>query len=404
MFYNKKQATADYALEAAAKPRFLEDTPESHKKQYFECWKNVIPEDVLNKMLNLYLYKLPRELSTKPFTEAKYKKDYIERENILIDLKSAYITLYKAFYSDSEHKVTDFTLARSIAYACKRLQDELEIMSTLCSVKYKENEAGMSLLKYLIISDEQLLPDIDTVDTVLGIDIETTGLNPITSYIIDVGYENMDMKNHDSSNNTSEHDTNEAKTLENVEKKPTKLKDCMYVTNRGYSAQGAYNQSRAMFGFGDDVRSILGNPTEKINGISGNILENFSAFDEYPNAQKNLLDTLMSAPVVAHNARFEHNFFTANIKGYAENYRDGKITLIDTMSMSKKWDTHDDKAHGSNSLEAYAKRWGALPKKGSEMHLGLEDAHIMLVAMKNHLESLKNQDSSDSEAGKTTKK
>lgn len=386
------------ALEAAAKPRFLEDTAESHKKQYFECWKNVIPEDVLNKMLNLYLYTLPRELSTKPFVEAKYKKDYVERENILIDLKSAYITLYKAFYSDSEHKVADFSLARNIAYACKRLQDELEIMATLCSVKYKENEAGMSLLKYPIISDEQFLPDIDTVDTVLGIDIETTGLNPITSYIIDVGYENMDMKTHVSSNNTSKLSLDDkAQNLASAVKWLSKNhNDDMYVSNRGYSAQGAYNQSRAMFGFGEgEVRGLLGNPTEKINGITSNILEHFVSFDEYEDAQKNLLNTLMSAPVVAHNARFEHNFFTANIRGYAENYRDGRIKLIDTMSMSKKWDTHEDKAHGSNSLEAYAKRWGALPKQGSEMHLGLEDAHIMLVAMKNHLESLRNQDSSD---------
>ena len=45
----------------------------------------------------------------------------------------------------------------------------------------------------------------------------------------------------------------------------------------------------------------------------------------------------------------------------------------------------DEHPHGNNTLDAYAKRQGALDASKSERHLGLEDTHIMLVAMKHHL-------------------
>ena len=83
----------------------------------------------------------------------------------------------------------------------------------------------------------------------------------------------------------------------------------------------------------------------------------------------------------------------AGTAGYAESYRAGNITIIDTLPMSRRWDDgsipDDEHPYGDNTLESYAKRQGALDSSKSERHLGLEDAHIMLVAMKRHLAMLR---------------
>ena len=115
----------------------------------------------------------------------------------------------------------------------------------------------------------------------------------------------------------------------------------------------------------------------------------FRLFDEWPEAQVGLLQRLEQQPYVAHNARFEHSFFMLNVAGYAESYRAGNITIIDTLPMSRRWDEgsipDDEHPYGNNTLDAYAKRQGALDASQNERHLGLEDTHIMLVAMKHHL-------------------
>lgn len=53
-----------------------------------------------------------------------------------------------------------------------------------------------------------------------------------------------------------------------------------------------------------------------------------------------------------------------NVAGYAESYRAGNITIIDTLPMSRRWDEgsipDDEHPHGNNTLDAYAKRQGAL--------------------------------------------
>lgn len=98
---------------------------------------------------------------------------------------------------------------------------------------------------------------------------------------------------------------------------------------------------------------------------------------------------------MAHNATFEHSWFMLNVAGYAESYRAGRITIIDTLPMSRQWDPGsvptNEHPYGDNTLDAYAKRQGALDSAHNERHLGLEDSHIMLVAMKHHLAALKAQ-------------
>lgn len=158
-----------------------------------------------------------------------------------------------------------------------------------------------------------------------------------------------------------------------------------------YETGDAYGQARLSFGV-PTQNALLGNPLIlDLTGIDvrDRASADFRLFDEWPEAQIGLLQRLEQQPYVAHNARFEHSFFMLNVAGYAESYRAGNITIIDTLPMSRRWDEgsipDDEHPHGNNTLDAYAKRQGALDASKSERHLGLEDTHIMLVAMKHHL-------------------
>lgn len=216
------------------------------------------------------------------------------------------------------------------------------------------------------------LPGRD-VDNVMGIDIETTGTDPARVYIIDVGFEYMNM----------------------ISPRPADAPAGYQYEQGYYEAGDAYGQSRLAFGVPAE-NAALGNPLIlDLTGIDvrtrsvAEAASSFRLFDEWPAAQIGLLQRLEQQPYVAHNARFEHSFFMLNVAGYAESYRAGNITIIDTLPMSRRWDEgsipDDEHPHGNNTLDAYAKRQGALDASKSERHLGLEDTHIMLVAMKHHL-------------------
>jgi DNA polymerase III epsilon subunit-like protein len=221
------------------------------------------------------------------------------------------------------------------------------------------------------------LPGRD-VDTVMGIDIETTGIDPVREYIIDVGFEFMNM----ASPRPGDSSASGAYAYE----------------QEYYDAGDAYGQARLSFGV-PEANAEHGN--ELIRRLTGIDVRQRSAadghrlFDEWPEAQTGLLSRLTQQPYVAHNATFEHNYFMVNVAGYAEAYRAGHITIIDTLPMSRQWDpgaVPDEKhPYGDNALDSYAKRQGALDGAHAERHLGLEDAHIMLVAMKHHLAWLKEQ-------------
>ena len=228
------------------------------------------------------------------------------------------------------------------------------------------------------------LPGRDVAD-VIGIDIETTGTDPARDYIIDVGFECMDVSAGPS-----------ATAVANPEADAQAAAGGYRYERESYAADGAYGQARLPFGV--TARAARhGNPfIARLTGID--IAErgpesDIRLFDEWPAAQRGLLTRLEQRPYVAHNATFEHKFFMLTIAGYAESYRAGHITIIDTMPMSRQWDpgSAPDDAHpyGDNRLESYAKRQSALPANESERHLGLEDAHIMLVAMRRHLADLR---------------
>lgn len=184
------------------------------------------------------------------------------------------------------------------------------------------------------------------VGKVLGIDVETTGLNPLRSWLVNAGW---------------------------------------LMTDLNDPAGKTWGEASRSYGV-PTVRAALGNPTEYISGISTDDLNGFKRIDDDVMAQQDILDVVTSHPYVAHSSRTEDSFFVQNVAGYAEAKRDGLIRIIDSRSVSQRLDDYPGKI--SNKLEDYAKRWGVLPEDGKERHLGLDDSTIMLKALGRNLRSL----------------
>ena len=151
----------------------------------------------------------------------------------------------------------------------------------------------------------------------MGIDIETTGTDPARVYIIDAGFEFMNM----------------------ISPRPAG-EPAATATNR-IITRPAMHMARHVLSFGVPAQNaLLGNPLIlDLTGIDvrDRASADFRLFDEWPEAQIGLLQRLEQQPYVAHNARFEHSFFMLNVAGYAESYRAGNITIIDTLPMSRRW-------------------------------------------------------------------
>lgn len=198
------------------------------------------------------------------------------------------------------------------------------------------------------------------VETMVGIDLETTGVSPNDSYIVDAGWESFDM-----------------------------------AAGHAFDAERhtyGVSDQRMGLGFKDDITALTGISTQTVDG--------FLPFQEDPDAQLRMLDALAGHIMVAHNARFERSFLIRNCAGFAESLRDGTIRIIDSMKVAQH--SEDMRTQGFK-LDDYARRNHALDadrdtcvpasdggtlhldQDETERHLGLEDAHIMMRAMHNQL-------------------
>lgn len=359
-------------------------------------------------------------------------RDYATRRRI----EAVLAMTVRTFMGDFDRTITSFRLPRALAYANRRLNDEIALLIAIGHdrglwVAQERNEHGTNTVlltegpnwpegkdmhdvqdhsiaidarRREISAKERTQRDAQrtlvahatgsepanattssqssqwrraylpgrAVDTVMGIDLETTGINPWRNYIIDAGFEFMNMRS--------------PLPIDAVQKD-------LYVAD-GYKTGDAYGQARLSFGVPQRCAQVDHPFIRELTGIDVRKLasDNLIAFDEWPSAQRALLQRLEQQPYVAHNATFEHKYFQFNVEGYAERYRDGGIIIIDTLPMSQFWDESSqptaEHPHGNNTLDAYAKRMGAMPQDQHERHLGLEDAHIMLVAMKHQLQEL----------------
>lgn len=335
-----------------------------------------------------------------------------------------------AFMTDFDRAVSSYRLARALAYANRRLNDEILCLIDRGVAELRwtasEERRGRATVQVLTVGDgagddmedvrdrtadilearsdrrrrqrelsgresagrtpsttghgdsdwrDVYLPGRD-VDHVMGIDIETTGIDPARVYVIDAGFEYMNMRSPRPADTGRQ-----------------------YRYEQEYYEQGdAFGQARLSFGVPARAARRANPLIADLTGIDVRTRgpqSGLRTFDDWPEAQIGLLNRLTEQPYVAHNAAFEHGFFMLNVAGYAESYRAGRITIIDTMPMSRRWDPgsapDDDHPYGDNRLDSYAKRQGALAQDKNERHLGLEDTHIMLVAMKRHLAVLREE-------------
>lgn len=176
--------------------------------------------------------------------------------------------------------------------------------------------------------------------TVVGIDLETTGRNPDRGYIINVGWETMDL-------------TPDAKP-ENGE--------AVYC-----GLPPAWEGRRV--------------PLERVHHITPEMLAGKTPFRQDKELQKRLLKLLRSKPFLAHNAAFEDSWLMLFLDGYAEGRKAGKIIPIDTRDICRRIDIDmrglPRESHPA-TLENWARRRGTLDAAESEQHLGLDDTDLML--------------------------
>ena len=178
---------------------------------------------------------------------------------------------------------------------------------------------------------------------VLGIDIETTGRAPERGYIINVGWELMDL-------------TSDA------------------VPEGGESV---------FCGLPDMYREA-GVPLADIHQITWADVEGKKPFREDTELQKRLLSLMKKRPYVAHNAAFEDSWFMLHLPGYAEARRAGKIIVIDSRQICRSIDEEVrtlPRESSPASLENWARRRGTLAQDEAERHLGLDDTNLMLRTM-----------------------
>lgn len=125
--------------------------------------------------------------------------------------------------------------------------------------------------------------------TVLGVDIETTGRAPERGYIINVGWEIMEL-----TSDAVPHD-----------------------------AEAHYCGLPDIYR-GEDV------PLSNIHHITWDDIDGKKPFRENKELQKQLLKLMKKYPYMAHNAAFEDSWFKIHLDGYAEARRAGKIIVIDS--------------------------------------------------------------------------
>ena len=176
--------------------------------------------------------------------------------------------------------------------------------------------------------------------TVLGIDIETTDRYPDRGYIINVGFELMDL-------------TPDAEP---------------------------YDPEVHFCGIPEMYRK-RGVPLERIHHITWADLDGQTPFRENKALQAKILKLMKKYPYMAHNAAFEDSWFTLHLDGYAEARKAGKIVPIDTRDICRQLDPEVKtlpRESSPASLENWARRRGTLQASENEVHQGLDDTNLML--------------------------
>lgn len=183
--------------------------------------------------------------------------------------------------------------------------------------------------------------------TVTGVDLETTGANPVRGYIINTGWESMALEPH-------------------------------------AEPSGAHT---AMSGL-PELYERTGIPFTQMHHITWPDVAGRPAFRRDRELQARLLAELKARPFMAHNAVFEDSWLLMNVDGYAEARKAGDILPIDSMTICRLLDPdvrQPRRGSGPYRMENWARRRGVLAPDEHERHLGLDDADLMLLTVREEL-------------------
>lgn len=124
----------------------------------------------------------------------------------------------------------------------------------------------------------------------------------------------------------------------------------------------------------------VGVGAEEVHHISLEDIQGQKSFED-PENQREILELLKGGIMVAHNAPYETNFLKVHLKGFAQAYANGEITILDTMQLARNLmlDTPN------NKLEWFAKGNGI---DYVDAHRALNDAEMMMDALFNFQNSL----------------
>lgn len=184
--------------------------------------------------------------------------------------------------------------------------------------------------------------------TYVGIDLETTGDDPLRGYIINTGW-----------------------VTARLERGSAPCDERSY-----YSGLPGFYQERPI-------------PFEYVHHITWQDVQDKQQFRDDRDLQSLVLSVLTAHPYMAHHAIFEHEWFLYCLDGYAEAFKNGEVLPIDTQEICRKLDEDVNDIPLNQrpaALENWAKRRGTLKDDEKEKHLGEADAKLMMRTVLAELE------------------
>lgn len=184
--------------------------------------------------------------------------------------------------------------------------------------------------------------------TYVGIDLETTGDDPLRGYIINTGWVTARLERGSAP----------------------------YDERSYYSGLPGFYQERPI-------------PFEYVHHITWQDVMGKQQFRDDRDLQSLVLSVLTAHPYMAHHAIFEHEWFLYCLDGYAEAFKNGEVLPIDTQEICRKLDEDVNDIPLNQrpaALENWAKRRGTLKDDEKEKHLGEADAKLMMRTVLAELE------------------
>lgn len=128
------------------------------------------------------------------------------------------------------------------------------------------------------------------------------------------------------------------------------------------------------------VKEGIGIGETSVHRIELDTIKGKPSFDS-PEIQKKILEYLLSGVIVAHNATFEKGFLIVNLPGFAEELDAGNIKILDTMNLTANLMIEAP----DNRLQNFAEHNG-IPYEGA--HNATTDTYMMMKALRKFQENL----------------